>query len=88
MQTMQTVQIVQTVQTELFINTFVKYVFYLVGNPGNPISPGLKINFEETIIVKSYFSCSLSSLLDFWVVLEPFRSFSSIFLFAKCHFAK
>ena len=31
------------------------------------------MNFEETKTVKSYFSCSLSSLLGFWVVLEPFR---------------
>ena len=38
---------------------------------GNPF----KINFEETKTVQSYFSYSLSSLLGFWVVLEPFRFF-------------
>ena len=60
------------------------------GEPGR-----LKMNFEETKTVKPYFSSSLSSLLGFWVVLEPFRVFFffsfrfffSIFLFAKCHFA-
>ena len=35
-------------------------------------SQGLKMNFEENKTVKSYFSCSLLSLLGFWVVLEPF----------------
>ena len=33
------------------------------------------MHFEETKTVKSYFSCSLSSLLGFWVVLEPFGVF-------------
>ena len=36
-------------------------------------SQRLKLNFEENKTAKSYFSCSLSSLLGFWVVLEPFR---------------
>ena len=79
---------VQTVQTEFFVNTFVKYLssWYLANLVTH--SPRLKVNFEETITVKSYFSCSLSSLLDFRVVLEPFRLFYSIILFAKCHFSK
>ena len=33
-------------------------------------SPRLKMTFEETKTFKSYFSCPLSSLLCFWVVLE------------------
>lgn len=33
-------------------------------------SPGLKMNFEENKTAKSCFSCSLSPLLGFWVVLE------------------
>ena len=36
-------------------------------------SQRLKMNFEENKTAKSYFSCSLSSLLGFWVVLEPFQ---------------
>ena len=31
------------------------------------------MNFEENKNVKSYFTCSLSSLLGFWVVLGAFR---------------
>ena len=48
-------------------------------------SPRLKINFEETITVKSYFRCSLSSLLDFWVLLEPFRVFFFRSSCSPCH---
>ena len=33
------------------------------------------MNFEGNKTVKSYFSCSLSSLLGFWVVLELFWGF-------------
>ena len=36
-------------------------------------SQRLKTNIEENKSVKSYFTCSLSSLLGFWVVLEPFH---------------
>ena len=31
------------------------------------------MNIKENKTVKSHFSCSLSSLLGFWVVLEPKR---------------
>ena len=48
-----------------------------VGWQGNLCSTGhsqrLKINIEENKTFKSYFTCSLSSLLGFWVVLELFR---------------
>ena len=40
----------------------------------------LEMNFEENETAKSYFSCSLSSLLGFWVALQPFRVFSIFFL--------
>ena len=33
------------------------------------------MNFKENKTAKSYFSCSLSSFLGFWVVLEPFWEF-------------
>ena len=36
-------------------------------------SQRLKMNIEQNKTVRSYFTCSLSSLLGFWVVLEPFR---------------
>ena len=32
----------------------------------------LKMNFKENKTAKSYFSCSLSSFLGFWLVLKPF----------------
>ena len=41
---------------------------------GNPFS-GVKNEFWENKTVKSYFSCLLSSLLGFRVVLEPFQGF-------------
>ena len=37
------------------------------------------MNIEENKTVKSHFSCSLSSLLSFWVVLEAFRFFCFCF---------
>ena len=37
------------------------------------------MNFEENETVKSYFTYSLSSLLGFWVVLEPFQVLSIFF---------
>ena len=41
----------------------------------------LKTNIEGNKTDMSHFSCSLSSLLGFWVVLEPFRVFFFFFLF-------
>ena len=35
----------------------------------------LKMDIKENKTVKSHFTCSLSSLLGFWVVLEPFQVF-------------
>ena len=43
-------------------------------------SERLKMDIKENKTVKSHFTCSLSSLLGFWVVLESFRFFSSDFL--------
>ena len=33
------------------------------------------MDIKENKTVKSHFTCSLSSLLGFWVVLEPFQGF-------------
>ena len=38
-------------------------------------SSGLKMNFKENKTAKSYFSCSLSSFLGFWVVWSRSESF-------------
>ena len=46
-------------------------------------SQKLKMNFEGNKTVKSYFTCSLSSLLGFWVVLEPFQGFFDVFSYRK-----
>ena len=46
-------------------------------------SQKLKMNFEGNKTVKSYFTCSLSSLLGFWVVLEPFQGFFDVSLIEK-----
>ena len=43
-------------------------------------SQRLEMNFEENKTVMSYFSCSLWSLLGFWVVLEPLQLCSIFFL--------
>ena len=42
-------------------------------------SQRIKRNIEENKTVKPHFSCSLSSLLGFWVVLEVIRFFFSFF---------
>ena len=47
---------------------------YMNVTTGNPFS-GVKNEFWENKTVKSYFSCLLSSLLGFRVVLEPFLGF-------------
>ena len=41
------------------------------------------MDIEENKTVKSYITSSLSALLGFWVVLEPFRCFF-LFCFSVC----
>ena len=55
---------------------FVGNWYFAKWHLANPVAHSpLKVNFEETKTVKSYFSCSLFSLLGYWVVLEPLRAF-------------
>ena len=41
------------------------------------------MNFEENKTPKSFFSSSLSSVVGFWAVLEPFRGFFDLPLFLR-----